>query len=224
MAERLFITIGSRARKDRVLLEMPGDQPIREWIHDLALMVGWNQAVEDPPDAFFLETEAGERLPAEETLLDAGITSSDLLYLTACEKTAPADTEVDAAGARQPQTGPADAPAGISLQEINQRPRLTGPRGLVILLGEPPLTVGRAGKNFTPDIDLTEWDAGVIASRKHAVLEKAGDRFSLHPEKTTNGTFLNGVEVPAGDSRILSVGDRIQFGFGGVELVFRVPV
>jgi predicted component of type VI protein secretion system len=53
------------------------------------------------------------------------------------------------------------------------------------------------------------------------VIEQTKDGFILRPEKTTNSTFVNGVEVPAGDSRILKEGDRIQFGFQGLELVFQ---
>jgi pSer/pThr/pTyr-binding forkhead associated (FHA) protein len=52
------------------------------------------------------------------------------------------------------------------------------------------------------------------------VIEQTKDGFVLRPEKSTNGTFVNGVEVPAGSSRVLKEGDRIQFGFQGMELVF----
>jgi hypothetical protein len=218
MAQRLFVTIGSRMRKDRVLLEMPGDAPVREWMGDLIRTVGWQGTEAADPGVYHLETEEGERLEAEETLLGAGITSSDLLFLE------PGDGAAEAAGPRQEQAAPAGEEAGFSLDELGRTPRLTGPQGLVILLGEPPLAIGRAGKASRPDIDLSEWDSKVIASRKHAVLEKDGIGFSLRPEKTTNGTFINGVEVPAGESRPLNHGDRIQFGFGGLELVYRISM
>jgi pSer/pThr/pTyr-binding forkhead associated (FHA) protein len=98
---------------------------------------------------------------------------------------------------------------------------LEGPRGLVFLLGKPPVLIGRSGKGNTPDIDLLEWDADMIVSRRHAVIELTKDGLALKPEKTTNGTFLNGVELPSGESRILRDGDRIHFGFKGLELVFK---
>ena len=91
----------------------------------------------------------------------------------------------------------------------------------MFLLDQLPLIIGRTGKGGTPDIDLSEWDAKMIVSRKHAVIEQAKGGLLLRSEKTTNGTFVNGVEVPAGESRILRDGDRIQFGFQGLELVFK---
>jgi hypothetical protein len=93
MAQRLFVTIGSRRRKDRILLELPGDQPIQELIPDLVQVVGWKELADVPRDTFFLETDEGERLPDGETLKNAGVTSSDLLFL--CHR------EAQAASVRQ---------------------------------------------------------------------------------------------------------------------------
>jgi pSer/pThr/pTyr-binding forkhead associated (FHA) protein len=97
-----------------------------------------------------------------------------------------------------------------------------GPRGLVFLLSKSPVTIGRSGKGSTPDIDLAEWDSKMVISRRHAVIEKAKEGLSIKPEKTTNGTFINGVEVPAGESRVLQDGDKIHFGFKGLELVYKI--
>ena len=63
MPQRLFITLGSRRRKDRILLEVPGDQPIQGLIPDLVQVVGWKELADVPRNAFFLETDEGERLP-----------------------------------------------------------------------------------------------------------------------------------------------------------------
>jgi hypothetical protein len=214
MAQRLFVTIDGRDRKDRILLEVPGDRPVREWIDDLVRVAGGMEAAVYPANGFQLETEEGDRLEGEQSLREAGINSSDVLYLMEREQPV-----FPAGEGRAPDTAPAaDA---LCLQAIQRRNRWTGPQGLVILFGEGPQTVGRAGKNSAPDIDLSEWDADVIASRKHALLEPSGGGFALRPETTTNGTFLNGVEVPPGESRLLRDGDRVQFGFGGLELVFR---
>jgi hypothetical protein len=220
MSQRLFITMGSRRRKDRVLLEMPGDQPIQSMMQDLAQVVGWKEIADIPPDDLYLETEEGEKLPESRTLPEAGISNSDLLFLSTKEPQAPPENNETEQGT------PDDAEASGSrpvvpdrVLEILRQPRLAGPRGLVFLLGKPQTVVGRAGKGSLPDIDLAEWDSKMIASRKHAVIEQAGDGFILRPEKTTNGSFVNGVEVPAGESRILMDGDRIQFGFQGLELV-----
>jgi pSer/pThr/pTyr-binding forkhead associated (FHA) protein len=96
-----------------------------------------------------------------------------------------------------------------------------GPRGLVFLLSKSPVTIGRSGKGGTPDIDLAEWDSKMIISRRHAVVERTKDGMVLKSEKTTNGTFINGVEAPTGEARILQDGDKIHFGFKGLELVFK---
>jgi len=227
MTQRLFVTIGSRVRKDRVLLEMPGDQPIRSWIRDLVQVVGWKELAVFPPDGFCLETEEGEPLPEGETLQGAGITSSDVLFLAVREMQVPLAAEGEAVYAASEQKGPetpaADEAALAYVRGILRNPHLAGPQGLIIPVDKLPLVIGRTGKGSAPDIDLSEWDTKVITSRTHAVLEKDGEGFSLRPEKTTNGTFINGVEVPAGESRILRDGDRIQFGFKGLELVFQLP-
>jgi pSer/pThr/pTyr-binding forkhead associated (FHA) protein len=84
-----------------------------------------------------------------------------------------------------------------------------------------PAVVGRSGKDAKPDLDLARWDTGKLISRRHAVILAAGEGFVLRAEKTTNGTFLNGEEIPPGTERPLRDGDRIQFGYRGVEWTFR---
>jgi hypothetical protein len=200
MHQRLFITIAGRGRKDRVLVEIPGDEPIQGWIHDLIQVVGWKELAEPPPDGYSLETEEGDALPGGQTLQEAGISNSDLLYLAAREPPDPPAGEGVADGAPRDK-GSQAASAAVDdsvarFREILQSPRLTGPQGLVFLISRPLLAIGRSGKGSTPGIDLTEWDSKVISSRKHAVLEKTGEEFCLRPEKTTNGTFVNGVEAP----------------------------
>jgi hypothetical protein len=225
MPERLFITLGSRHRKDRILLELSGDQPIRSLIPDLIQVVGWKELADIPRSAFFLETEEGERLSDEKALREAGVTSSDLLLLDHAEACVDLDgpdarkTGEGAAGI-EPERG-AGAADAARVNEILRQPHLAGPDGLVFLLSKSPVTIGRSGKGGTPDIDLAEWDPKMIVSRRHAVIEETGDAILLTPKKTTNGTFVNGVEVPVGEARILNNGDRIIFGFKGLELVYR---
>jgi hypothetical protein len=222
MTQRLFITLGSRARKDRVLLEMPGDQPVREMLKDLAQVVDWKELAEIPPATLCLETEEGEPLAENQTLVEAGVSSSDLLFLTSkAPQKSSAPTKTGGGAPANPEPPAGKSSVSEHVLDILRQPRLAGPSGLVFLLEKPSLVVGRAGKGSAPDIDLTEWDTKMIASRKHAVIDQTKDGFVLRPEKTTNSTFVNGVEVPAGDSRILKEGDRIQFGFQGLELVFQ---
>jgi hypothetical protein len=225
MTQRLFITLGSRSRKDRVLLELPCDQPIRGLIPDLIQVVGWKEWTDVPRNAFYLETEEGERLAGSQTLKDAGISSSDLLFLTHPEAQDALETSIaqkEGLQGLEIRADAAECAADFSpnAMEILRQPHLMGPGGLIFLLSPSPVTIGRSGKGGAPDIDLAEWDSKMIISRRHAVIEQTGDGLSITPEKTTNGTFLNGVEVPAGESRILRDGDRIHFGFKGLELVF----
>jgi hypothetical protein len=224
MTPRLFITLGSRQRKDRVLLEMPGDQPMQEMMPDLAQVVGWKEFEDIPPDALYLETEEGEKLPESQTLSEAGISSSEVLFLASKEPQTSAGAIKQESGGANSAEAPDNRPAvSEHLLEILRQPHLTGLHGLMFILGKHRTVIGRSGKGITPDIDLSEWDVQMISSRKHAVIEETKDGFVLRPEKTTNSTFVNGVEVPAGETRILRGGDRIQFGFQGLELVFTAP-
>jgi hypothetical protein len=226
MTQRLFITVSILGRKDcTLLMELPDDLPIREWIGDLVRAAGWENHVGTPPEGVRLETEERQALDPGQTLNDAGITSADRLYLSMNNPpVSPPAPGISPDAGQEGESRDADgASSGLSLREIGRRTRLAGPGGLIFLIGEPPLTVGRAGKQSVPDIDLSEWDTGVVASRKHAVLHQDESGFALTPEQTTNGTFLNGVEIPAGESRPLQDGDCIRFGFGGLELMFRMP-
>jgi hypothetical protein len=226
MSQRFFITLGSRHRKEKALLELPGDKPIREWLPDLIQAVGWKEWNGIPMMEFFLETEEGERLPESRTLQDSGICSSDLLFLSHDDSPAASPTENPAeCGLQGLEIKDVKGGNGSSYGEsLLRQPRLLGPGGLVFLLDRAPVTLGRSGKGSAPDIDLAEWDSRMIISRRHAVIEQTGDGVSIKPEKTTNGTFLNGVEVSAGETRILHDGDKIHFGFKGLELVFHMPI
>ena len=222
MTPRLFITLGSRQRKDRVLLEMPGDQPMRGMMPDLAQVVGWKEFEDIPPGALYLETEEGEKLPETQTLSEAGISNSEVLFLASKEPQTSAGAIKQESGGANSAEAPDNRPAvSEHLLEILRQPRLAGLHGLMFILGKPRTVIGRSGKGITTDIDLSEWDPKMIASRKHAVIEETKDGFILRPEKTTNSTFVNGMEVPAGETRILRNGDRIQFGFQGLELEFQ---
>jgi hypothetical protein len=224
MSQRLFVTLGSRCRKDRMILELPGDRPVRELIPDLIKVAGWKELAGVSQNAFFLETEEGERLSETCTLHEADISSFNSLFLVYMEKQGirgrQADEEADLQGLERKKDSVERAEALSPLAtKILQQPHLMGPGGLIFPIHQSPVTIGRSGKGSAPDIDLSEWDSAMIISRRHAVIETRGDGLSLMPEKTTNGTFINGVEVPAGESRMLRDEDRIQFGFTGLELV-----
>lgn len=83
-------------------------------------------------------------------------------------------------------------------------PRLVGPAGLVLVLEEGISTVGR-----DPEVALRIADEPTV-SRRHAEIERVGDRVVLRDLGSTNGTFVNGVRVQ-GEVE-LRPGDRVQFG------------
>jgi len=87
-------------------------------------------------------------------------------------------------------------------------PRLRG-------LGREIPVRGRAVLGRDPACDVVLDDASV--SRRHAVLETAGSRFTLRDLSSANGTFVDGVRV--GKSVALSRDARLRFGDVELQLV-----
>ena len=77
----------------------------------------------------------------------------------------------------------------------------------------------RIGRDLDMDIRIAA-DAGLV-SRRHAVIERHGNRFELKDEDSFNGTLLNGELIVA--SSVLRDGDSIQLGRGGPVLSFHDP-
>ncbi len=120
-----------------------------------------------------------------------------------------------------PGTRVLDATAGAAAPALDTRP-------LVAVLAAPLLRAGgavfavRAGKNVlgasdASDICLAE-DRRVSA--EHAILLYRGGTFQLADRMSSNGTWLNGREVPANGA--VEVRDRDRIRCGGVELVLLV--
>jgi pSer/pThr/pTyr-binding forkhead associated (FHA) protein len=224
MADRLFVSIGSHDRKDRVFLEMPMERPAGQIVPDLVKVLEWKEFQGQTGSCFALETEDGRRIPATSSLPQSGVRNSDLLFIIPSPPDSAADDMEDAPSNEEREEKAAPGPASQAFaRNILSQPHFIGPSGVLLLLGIPPLIIGRAAMGQKPDINLSEWDRKKIASRRHAVLEKVGDHFALKAEKTTNGTYLNGKEMEAGEVKPLNDGDRICCGFHGVELVFRNP-
>ncbi|HET8771456.1 MAG TPA: adenylate/guanylate cyclase domain-containing protein [Gemmatimonadaceae bacterium] len=76
------------------------------------------------------------------------------------------------------------------------------------LRGSEPLSVGRAVTNDCPVVDPT-------ISRKHAELKLVDGGVEVTDAGSSNGTFVNGVQV---DRSVLVAGDQVTFG----KVVFRV--
>jgi predicted component of type VI protein secretion system len=86
------------------------------------------------------------------------------------------------------------------------------------------LVLGRVGASGLrhPDVDLTAWGAveyGV--SRLHAAIEIREEAVFLTDLGSTNGTYLNGLQLPAGEHRVVCSGDAIYFGNLLTHLYFR---
>jgi hypothetical protein len=187
-----------------------------------------------------VRTESGRVLTDSETLLDAGIENSDVLWITLGQEVDP-EEEPESSVRRmefEPEEGlvsgfapvattnpsPKDRRGTLapprSIRFTIQEPSLISSQGLIFVLGKPPIIIGRSSREHQPDIDLTEIDTEIVSSRKHAEIHKENDRLVLIAKQTTNGTFVNGVELHPEEKHTLEEGDAIQFGFEGVELTF----
>ncbi len=131
-----------------------------------------------------------------------------------------------AGGAAQPEPC---IPSEFEAAPIRQRlldlgvirePCRVGNQGVILMLGHPPIRIGRASRGHRPDIDLTELDPERTASRHHSTILLEGDAYQLVARPTTNGTLLNGLALEPEVPHPLHDGDQIQFGTDGVQLTF----
>ena len=118
-----------------------------------------------------------------------------------------------AAPAAAPEPAPAPAPA----PEPQPRPPPTAGARLVRADGPDhplvdPTTIGRG-----PDRDIQVDDNRV--SRRHAVVRRDGDRWTITDEGSSNGTRRNGSRIAPTAPVPLSDGDEI--GIGPVTFTFR---
>ncbi len=107
----------------------------------------------------------------------------------------------------QPVEGPAPAPAPRPAR-LEPKDETRGAYELV----DAAATLGR-GTDRTIRIDDKR------ASRRHASVRRRGDSWVVVDERSSNGTRLNGRELPAEQETLLADGDEI--GIGPVTLVFR---
>ena len=73
------------------------------------------------------------------------------------------------------------------------------------LIGEGPLRLGR-----TSEAELTLRRNSV--SKWHARLERAGDHWTVTDTGSSNGTLVNGVQLAAGEPKVLASWDALGFG------------
>jgi serine/threonine-protein kinase len=78
---------------------------------------------------------------------------------------------------------------------------------------KPELVVGRAHKGQSPDIDLgPHGGAQAGVSRRHSRLLRKEGQWFIEDLGSTNGTFINGVKLPANQVTALKQGDKLRFG------------
>jgi hypothetical protein len=73
--------------------------------------------------------------------------------------------------------------------------------------------IGRGEEASDVDIKLSPFEAvqnGV--SRRHAALEVINKALTISDLGSTNGTFINGQQIPAGNRRVVRDGDELHLG------------
>lgn len=90
------------------------------------------------------------------------------------------------------------------------------PEGATVVVGRAD-----AATSFMPDVDLSSLDTERSLSRRHAVLCRDGDAFTLtEGPRVANGTAVNGTRLTPGQPTPLTDGDEVSFGL--VKTHFRL--
>lgn len=115
---------------------------------------------------------------------------------------------------------PAQEETPITTARLGQIQPTSGPRlviagtGTVLLVpNQSEVLIGRTDPNTAvqPDIDLAPYGGGRAGvSRRHARLIRCADGWLLEDLQSTNGTFLNGVQLCPGQPARISTGDMIR--------------
>ena len=235
---RRFITLRAEYGLDELDLELPADRKIVDLIPEIVRALGWPEASAGETIRYQVFREAGELLDEAATLSGVGVENSDVLWIrVAGEASRPAEGKVAlpvASGGPKKQPAvlrpldpsadsqelrgslPPPVEAGVEIA----RPSIVSRQGFVFELKTSRTLIGRSGRGYEPDVDLTDLDPEYAASRRHAVIEAQGGEYELAALRTTNGTYVNGVELAPGAKHRLSLGDEIQFGSDGVKLTF----
>ena len=238
---RRFVTIRAVHSSEELDLEIPGNRPVAELMPDLLKALGWPVPDGHDPSMYELRTESGKTLDGAETFDLVGIENADVLWIGVREVQAP-EPPGEAVPGRQtspdPQEGLVAGVAPIPTSHVSgsdraaqisppvpsslkiEVPSLISKQGFVFELGPPPVLIGRKSRGAEPDIDLSEIDPEMASSRRHARILLREKTYLLEALPTTNGTFVNGRELKAGEVRPLESGDRLLFGIDGVELAY----
>ncbi|MEL6814054.1 MAG: FHA domain-containing protein [Cyanobacteria bacterium J06598_3] len=74
--------------------------------------------------------------------------------------------------------------------------------------------IGKPNDQTPPDIDVSGFPDSEVVSRVHGNLRVEGDVYYLEDVGSSNGTYINGLPLPAGNRHRLRPGDRIALGKG----------
>ncbi len=117
---------------------------------------------------------------------------------------------------------PAARPVATQLQTLSVRLRhvqtdtpIEIPRQLSVV------RIGKPNDQTPPDIDVSGFPDSEIVSRTHANLRVEGDVYYIEDVGSSNGTYVNGLPLAAGNRHRLRPGDRIALGKGDkVSFIF----
>lgn len=121
-----------------------------------------------------------------------------------------------------PTPTPAASPMVTQLQTVSVRLRhvqtdtpLEIPKQLSVI------RIGKPNDQTPPDIDVSGFPDSEIVSRTHANLRVEGDVYYVEDVGSSNGTYVNGLPLPAGNRHRLRPGDRVALGKGDkVSFIF----
>ncbi len=123
--------------------------------------------------------------------------------------------------AANPVANPVVSPA-TQLQTLSARLRQVQTSTVIEIPRQ--LSVVRIGKpndQTPPDIDVSGFPDSEVVSRVHANLRIEGDIYYIEDVGSSNGTYINGLPLAAGNRHRLRPGDRIALGKGDkVSFIF----
>ena len=184
--------------KQRVDLALPLNVPNKVLAQALAQTLNLS---EDGKGIYLLSVKTPDgiiRLSPDVTLREAGVLDGFILQLQQ----------------REVRNLPrSDAEARVFLQADS---------GEIFRLNTVPAVIGRKDvkRGVLVDIDLAPHDTRKLISRRHASIEKKGDRFVVIDLGSTNGTMVNGKKFISRGEHPLENGDVLEFGRDGVRLRF----
>lgn len=233
MSKRQFITLRTRNSNEEVVLELPGNNPIEELMPDLLKTLNWPLTRGKTKLRYNLALESGEKLDISRSFAEAGAENFDVLWIELDEQCLEQAEKVNEStqgliSGAEVQIGESkvetegELPPPFWSQVPIDGPCLVSSGGVIFMLGQPPQVIGRRSNTIAPHIDLTELDTDFISSRKHAEIIQVKGSYALRAQHTKNGMLVNGSELPSGEIHILGDGDVLQFGFRGVQLIYRV--